>query len=217
VKKRCSYSSAEFHPCTAGRGPAPRQASAFTGGSGSLSVLERSAISGAGYLATPEPRDIQLLPISLPGLETAISGYTQRNRFRLTPHRRSRWENLHRPDPSPIFLHCQYYRRRDLRIRRRRSWNGRPKRITRTRIVTRKFSRASHAAGWAGIRARYQDFRAVLHIHCAAMVLHFSYHGSGPGTTFPICSRYLPVRQHRLAVADVTFNTYRCTLPLSLF
>jgi hypothetical protein len=82
--------------------------------------------------------------------------------------------------------------------------------VTRTRTVAQK-SVAPIMRWVGGVRARYQDFRAVLHIHLRSNVC-ISYPRFRPGYDVPNLQPFLPVGKHR-SRCDVTFNTTAAPAP----
>jgi len=82
--------------------------------------------------------------------------------------------------------------------------------VTRTRTVAQK-SVAPVMRWVGGVRAKYQDFRAVLHIHLRSNVC-ISYPRFRPGYDVPNLQPFLPVGKHR-SRCDVTFNTTAAPAP----
>ncbi|MEH6386297.1 MAG: aromatic ring-hydroxylating dioxygenase subunit alpha [Pseudomonas profundi] len=197
--------AAEFHPS---RLAALRHASsAFTGGSGSYPVIERYGYIWAWY-GDPDHADIQLLPhIPFLPLDGNIPGYTQRT-VRFDASSALSVENL------IDLTHADFLHANTIGDGISESdvveveWTSET--VTRTRMVTQK-SVAPVMRWVGGIRARYQDFRAVLHIHLRSNVC-ISYPRFRPGYDIPNLQPFLPVGRHR-SRCDVTFNTTAAPSP----
>jgi len=197
--------AAEFHPA---RLESLRHASsAFTGGSGNYPVVERYGYIWAWY-GNPDHADIQLLPhIPFLPLNGDIPGYTQRT-VRFDASSALSVENL------IDLTHADFLHANTIGDGISESdvveveWTSET--VTRTRIVTQK-SVAPIMRWVGGIRAKYQDFRAVLHIHLRSNVC-ISYPRFRPGYDVPNLQPFLPVGKHR-SRCDVTFNTTAAPAP----
>ncbi len=78
--------------------------------------------------------------------------------------------------------------------------------VTRTRIVTRK-SVAPVMRWVGGVRARYQDLRAVLHVHLRNNVC-ISYPMFTPGYAIPNVQPFVPVGKHRSRVDQTNYTVH---------
>lgn len=76
--------------------------------------------------------------------------------------------------------------------------------VTRTRIVTKK-SVAPVMRWIGGVRARYQDFRAVLHVHLRNSVC-ISYPKFTPGYPIPNVQPFVPVGKHRSRIDQTNYT-----------
>ncbi|RQH04945.1 oxygenase [Paraburkholderia dinghuensis] len=198
--------ASEFRP------DAPQSArartSAFTGGSGFYPVVERYGYVWAWY-GNPDHVDVLLLPhIPFLPLDGSLPGYTQRTvRFDATSALSV--ENL------LDLTHADFLHAGTIGDGISESdvveveWNSET--LTRTRIVTQK-SVAPIMRWVGGVRAKYQDFRAVLHVHLRSNVC-ISYPRFRPGYDVPNLQPFLPVGRHR-SRCDVTFNTTAAPVPL---
>ncbi|UUZ70680.1 oxygenase [Polaromonas sp. P1(28)-8] len=183
------------------------QASAFTGGSGFYPVVERYGYVWAWY-GNPDHADARSIPhIPFLPLDGSLPGYTQRTvRFDATSalsvenlidlthadflHANTIGDGLSASDVVEV------------------EWTSET--VTRTRTVTQK-SVAPIMRWVGGVRAKYQDFRAVLHIHLRSNVC-ISYPRFRPGYDVPNLQPFLPVGKHR-SRGDVTFNTTAAPAP----
>lgn len=182
-------------------------ASAFTGGSGLYPVVERYGYVWAWY-GNPDNADQQLLPhIPFLPLDGDIPGYTQRT-VRFDAASALSVENL------LDLTHADFLHANTIGDGISESdvveveWTSET--VTRTRIVTQK-SVAPIMRWVGGVRAKYQDFRAVLHVHLRSNVC-ISYPRFRPGYDVPNLQPFLPVGKHR-SRCDVTFNTTAAPSP----
>ncbi len=197
--------AAEFRPDQL---PARKhQASAFTGGSGHYPVVERYGYIWAWY-GNPDNADVALLPhIPFLPLDGSLPGYTQRT-VRFDASSALSVENLIDLTHAD-FLHANTIGdgisdSDEVEV----EWTSET--ITRTRTVTQK-SVAPIMRWVGGVRARFQDFRAVLHVHLRSNVC-VSYPRFRPGYDVPNLQPFLPVGRHR-SRGDVTFNTTAAPAP----
>ena len=181
--------------------------SAFTGGSGRYPVVERYGYIWAWY-GNPDNADAALLPhIPFLPLDGSLPGYTQRTvRFDATSALSV--ENLIDLTHAD-FLHANTIGdgisdSDEVEV----EWTSET--ITRTRTVTQK-SVAPIMRWVGGVRAKFQDFRAVLHVHLRSNVC-VSYPRFRPGYDVPNLQPFLPVGRHR-SRGDVTFNTTAAPAP----
>jgi len=181
--------------------------SAFTGGSGFYPLVERYGYIWVWY-GNPEAADPLLLP-HIPFLpqDGSLPGYTQRTvRFDATSALSV--ENL------IDLTHADFLHANTIGDGISESdvveveWTSET--VTRTRTVAQK-SVAPIMRWVGGVRARYQDFRAVLHIHLRSNVC-ISYPRFRPGYDVPNLQPFLPVGKHR-SRCDVTFNTTAAPSP----
>lgn len=198
--------ASEFRPDTPQ--PARARASAFTGGSGFYPVVERYGYVWVWY-GNPDCADVSLLPhIPFLPLDGSLPGYTQRT-VRFDAASALSVENL------LDLTHADFLHAGTIGDGISESdvveveWTSET--VTRTRIVTRK-SVAPIMRWVGGVRAKYQDFRAVLHVHLRSNVC-ISYPRFRPGYDVPNLQPFLPVGRHR-SRCDVTFNTTAAPVPL---
>jgi hypothetical protein len=183
------------------------RATAFTGGSGLYPVLERYGYLWVWY-GNPERADAQLMPhIPFIPLDGSLPEYTRRT-VRFDSSSPLSVENLIDLTHAD-FLHAGTIgdgesESDDVEV----EWTSES--ITRTRTVTHK-SVAPIMRWVGGIRAKYQDFRAVLHVHLRSNVC-ISYPRFRPGYDIPNLQPFLPVGRHR-SRCDVTFNTTAAPAP----
>ena len=184
------------------------EASAFTGGTGLYPVIERYGYVWVWY-GNPERADAQFLPhIPFLPLDGSLPGYTQRT-VRFDSASALSVENL------IDLTHADFLHAGTIGDGVSESdvveveWTSET--VTRTRIVTHK-SVAPIMRWVGGVRAKYQDFRAVLHVHLRSNVC-ISYPRFRPGYDVPNLQPFLPVGKHR-SRCDVTFNTTAAPVPL---
>jgi hypothetical protein len=183
-------------------------ASALTGGSGLYPVIERYGYVWAWY-GNPDHADARLIPhIPFLPLDGGLPDYTQRT-VRFDACSALSVENL------IDLTHADFLHAGTIGDGTSESdmveveWTSET--VTRTRIVTQK-SVAPIMRWVGGVRAKYQDFRAVLHVHLRSNVC-ISYPRFRPGYDVPNLQPFLPVGQHR-SRCDVTFNTTAAPIPL---
>ncbi|CAG9165944.1 oxygenase [Cupriavidus pinatubonensis] len=184
------------------------QATGFTGGSGYYPVVERYGYLWAWY-GNPDHADALLIPhIPFLPLDGNLPAYTRRT-VRFDASSALSVENL------IDLTHADFLHAGTIGDGLSESdvveveWTSET--VTRTRTVTQK-SVAPIMRWVGGVRARYQDFRAVLHIHLRSNVC-ISYPRFRPGYDVPNLQPFLPVGQHR-SRCDVTFNTTAAPVPL---
>ncbi|WP_313053488.1 oxygenase [Pseudomonas lopnurensis] len=197
--------AAEFHPERLGAERA--RYSAFTGGGGRYPLIERYGYVWAWY-GNPDAADEQLLPhIPFLPVDGGLPGYTQRT-VRFDASSALSVENLIDLTHAD-FLHANTIgdglSESDVVEVEYTSET-----VTRTRIVARK-SVAPVMRWVGGVRAKYQDFRAVLHIHLRSNVC-ISYPRFRPGYDVPNLQPFVPVGRYR-SRCDVTFNTTAAPAP----
>jgi hypothetical protein len=78
--------------------------------------------------------------------------------------------------------------------------------LTRTRIVTKK-SVAPVMRWIGGVRAKYQDFHAVLHVHLRNSVC-ISYPRFTPGYAIPNVQPFVPVGRHRSRIDQTNYSVH---------
>lgn len=196
----------EFHPhLLSGQ---RHHATAFTGGTGLYPVVERYGYLWVWY-GNPDRADALLLPhIPFLPLDGSLPGYTQRT-VRFDAASALSVENL------IDLTHADFLHAGTIGDGISESdvveveWTSET--VTRTRTVTRK-SVAPIMRWVGGVRARYQDFRAVLHVHLRSNVC-ISYPRFRPGYDVPNLQPFLPVGRYR-SRCDVTFNTTAAPVPL---
>ncbi len=182
-------------------------ASAFTGGSGLYPVIERYGYIWAWY-GNPEHADVLLIPhIPFVPLDGSLPGYTQRT-VRFDASSALSVENLIDLTHAD-FLHAGTIGdgTADADVVEV-EWTSET--VTRTRMVTNK-SVAPIMRWIGGVRAKFQDFRAVLHIHLRSNVC-ISYPRFRPGYDVPNVQPFVPVGSYR-SRCDVTFNTTAAPAP----
>ncbi|WP_216819998.1 aromatic ring-hydroxylating dioxygenase subunit alpha [Zoogloea sp. LCSB751] len=179
-----------------------RSATAFTGGTGHYPVTERYGYVWAWY-GNPDNADPALIP-SIPFLPvdgSNIPRYTQRTvRFdAASPLSVENLIDLTHAD----FLHAKAIGdgRSESDIVEVQSTS---ETVTRTRIVTRK-SVAPVMRWIGGVRAKYQDLRAVLHVHLRNN-LAISYPSFSPGYAIPNVQPFVPVGRHRSRVDQTNYT-----------
>jgi len=184
--------AAEFHPHFPHK---ELTLTAFTGGRGFYPLVERYGYIWVWY-GNPDAADMQLLP-HIPFLpqDGSLPGYTQRTvRFDATSALSV--ENL------IDLTHADFLHANTIGDGVSESdvvevqWTSET--VTRTRTVAQK-SVAPIMRWVGGVRARYQDFRAVLHIHLRSNVC-ISYPRFRPGYDVPNLQPFLPGGQASLAV-----------------
>lgn len=192
--------AAEFRPDQLER--LRRSATAFTGGTGHYPVTERYGYVWAWY-GNPEKADPALIPYIpfLPADGRSIPRYTQRTvRFdAASPLSVENLIDLTHAD----FLHANAIGdgRCESDIVEVQSTS---ETVTRTRIVTRK-SVAPVMRWIGGVRAKYQDLRAVLHVHLRNN-LAISYPSFSPGYAIPNVQPFVPVGRHRSRVDQTNYT-----------
>ncbi|MFG3453925.1 oxygenase [Stutzerimonas stutzeri] len=197
--------AAEFHP---ERLHAERESfTEFTGGMGYYPVVERYGYIWAWY-GNPDAADSLLLPhIPFLPVDGSLPGYTQRT-VRFDASSALSVENL------IDLTHADFLHANTIGDGISESdvveveWTSET--VTRTRTVAQK-SVAPVMRWVGGVRAKYQDFRAVLHIHLRSNVC-ISYPRFRPGYDVPNLQPFLPVGKHR-SRCDVTFNTTAAPAP----
>ena len=177
-------------------------ASLFTAGSGHYTALERYGYVWAWY-GDPQHARQDLIPFIpfLPADGRGIPRYTQRAvRFdACTPLSVENLIDLTHAD----FLHANT-------IGDGKSasdvveFSSSSETLTRTRIVTQK-SVAPVMRWIGGVRAKYQDFHAVLHVHLRNSVC-ISYPRFTPGYAIPNVQPFVPVGKHRSRVDQTNYS-----------
>lgn len=197
--------ASEFHPDLLAQQKA--RATSFTGGSAFYPVVERYGYVWAWY-GNPDNADALLVPhIPFIPVDGSLPGYTQRT-VRFDASSALSVENL------IDLTHADFLHANTIGDGISESdiveveWTSET--VTRTRIVAKK-SVAPIMRWVGGVRARYQDFRAVLHIHLRSNVC-ISYPRFRPGYDVPNVQPFLPVGKHR-SRCDVTFNTTAAPSP----
>jgi Vanillate O-demethylase oxygenase C-terminal domain len=197
--------AAEFRPDELPRRRA--EATAFTGGSGLYPVAERSGYVWAWY-GNPDHADALLIPqIPFVPLDGSLPAYTQRT-VRFDASSALSVENL------IDLTHADFLHAGTIGDGTAESdvveveWTSET--VTRTRTVAQK-SVAPIMRWIGGVRAKHQDFRAVLHIHLRSNVC-ISYPRFRPGYDVPNVQPFVPVGQYR-SRCDVTFNTTAAPAP----
>lgn len=179
-------------------------ASLFTGGSGRYPVVERYGYVWVWY-GNPDNAHEGLIPCIpfLPADGRGIPRYTQRTvRFdAASPLSVENLIDLTHAD----FLHANA-------IGDSQSENdvvevhSTSETVTRTRIVTQK-SVAPVMRWIGGVRAKYQDLRAVLHVHLRNSVC-ISYPCFTPGYAIPNVQPFVPVGKHRSRVDQTNYTVH---------
>ena len=196
---------AEFRPDEPARQRS--EFSAFTGGTGRYPVVERSGYVWAWY-GDPDHADALLIPtIPFVPLDGSLPGYTQRT-VRFDASSSLSVENL------IDLTHADFLHANTIGDGTAESdvveveWTSET--VTRTRTVIGK-SVAPIMRWVGGVRAKHQDFRAVLHIHLRSNVC-ISYPRFRPGYDIPNVQPFVPVGRYR-SRCDVTFNTTAAPAP----
>lgn len=190
--------ASEFRP-----GTAPR-ASAFTGRTGYYRLAERYGYVWAWY-GNPDCADPALIPAIpfLPEDGRGIARYMQRAvRFdAATPLSVENLIDLTHAD----FLHANAIGdgRSDSDVV---EFSSTSETLTRTRIVTGK-SVAPVMRWIGGVRAQFQDFKAVLHVHLRSSVC-ISYPNFKPGYAIPNVQPFVPVGKHRSRIDQTNFTAH---------
>ncbi|MES2261695.1 MAG: oxygenase [Pseudomonadota bacterium] len=177
-------------------------ASAFTGGSAYYLVVERYGYVWAWY-GNPERAHEDLIPFIpfLPADGSGIPRYTQRA-VRFDAATSLSVENL------IDLTHADFLHANTIGDGRSESdvveFSSTSETLTRTRIVTQK-SVAPVMRWIGGVRAKYQDFRAVLHVHLRNSVC-ISYPRFTPGYAIPNVQPFVPVGKHRSRVDQTNYT-----------
>jgi hypothetical protein len=192
----------EFRPGLASREIA--HATDFTGGTGYYRLAERYGYVWAWY-GNPQCADPALIPAIpfLPADGQGIARYMQRAvRFdAATPLSVENLIDLTHAD----FLHANAIGdgRSDSDVV---EFNSTSETLTRTRIVTGK-SVAPVMRWIGGVRAQFQDFKAVLHVHLRNSVC-ISYPNFTPGYPIPNVQPFVPVGKHRSRIDQTNYTAH---------
>ena len=201
-RERGQVLAAELHPDLSAQ--AQRRPTAFTGGSGYYPVLERYGYVWVWY-GNPDNANDELVPLIpfLPPDGKGIPRYTQRSvRFdAASPLSVENLIDLTHAD----FLHANTIGdgQSDSDVV---EFSSTSETLTRTRIVTRK-SVAPVMRWIGGVRAQYQDLRAVLHVHLRNN-LCISYPSFEPGYAIPNVQPFVPVGRHRSRVDQTNYTVH---------
>ncbi len=181
-----------------------RSATEFTGGSGYYKTVERYGYIWAWY-GQGERADQALLPYIpfLPEDGKAIPRYMQRA-VRFDASTALSVENLIDLTHAD-FLHANAIGdgKCDSDVV---EFTSTSETLTRTRTVTRK-SVAPVMRWIGGVRAQYQDFRAVLHVHLRSSVC-VSYPSFNPGYPIPNVQPFVPVGKHRSRIDQTNYTAH---------
>ncbi|OIJ43454.1 aromatic ring-hydroxylating dioxygenase subunit alpha [Massilia timonae] len=194
--------AAELHPELPGQ--PGRRPTAFTGGSGHYPVRERYGYVWVWY-GNPDNAHEQLIPLIpfLPADGIGIPRYTQRS-VRFDASSPLSVENL------IDLTHADFLHANTIGDGRSDSdvveFSSTSETLTRTRIVTRK-SVAPVMRWIGGVRAQYQDLRAVLHVHLRNN-LCISYPSFEPGYAIPNVQPFVPVGRHRSRVDQTNYTVH---------
>lgn len=177
-------------------------ATLFTGGSGRYPARERYGYVWIWY-GDPERASEELIPFIpfLPADGAAIPRYTQRA-VRFDAATALSVENL------IDLTHADFLHANTIGDGKSDSdvveFSSTSETLTRTRTVTRK-SVAPVMRWIGGVRAQYQDFRAVLHVHLRNSVC-ISYPRFTPGYAIPNVQPFVPVGKHRSRVDQTNYS-----------
>jgi phenylpropionate dioxygenase-like ring-hydroxylating dioxygenase large terminal subunit len=194
--------AAEFRPGAAA--PMRSRPTAFTGGSGHYPVHERYGYVWVWY-GNPDHAHEELIPLIpfLPADGVGIPRYTQRS-VRFDAASPLSVENL------IDLTHADFLHANTIGDGRSESdvveFSSTSETLTRTRIVTRK-SVAPVMRWIGGVRAQYQDLRAVLHVHLRNN-LCISYPSFEPGYAIPNVQPFVPVGRHRSRVDQTNYTVH---------
>jgi len=179
-------------------------ASMFTGGSAYYPVHERYGYVWVWY-GDPERAHEGLIPLIpfLPADGVGIPRYTQRS-VRFDASTALSVENL------IDLTHADFLHANTIGDGQSESdvveFSSTSETLTRTRIVTRK-SVAPVMRWVGGVRAQYQDLRAVLHVHLRNN-LCISYPSFTPGYAIPNVQPFVPVGRHRSRVDQTNYTVH---------
>jgi hypothetical protein len=194
--------AAEFRPDLIE--PMRGQATLFTGGSAHYPVHERYGYVWVWY-GNPDNADQQLIPLIpfLPADGVGIPRYTQRS-VRFDASTALSVENL------IDLTHADFLHANTIGDGQSESdvveFSSTSETLTRTRIVTRK-SVAPVMRWIGGVRAQYQDLRAVLHVHLRNN-LCISYPNFKPGYAIPNVQPFVPVGKHRSRLDQTNYTVH---------
>ena len=194
--------AAEFRPDLPDR--MRPQATCFTGGFGMYPVHERYGYVWVWYGDPDRAHDglIPLIPF-LPLDGARIPRYTQRS-VRFDAAAALSVENL------IDLTHADFLHANTIGDGQSDSdvveFSSTSETLTRTRIVTRK-SVAPVMRWIGGVRAQYQDLRAVLHVHLRNN-LCISYPSFEPGYAIPNVQPFVPVGRHRSRVDQTNYTVH---------
>jgi hypothetical protein len=194
--------AAEFRPELIDR--MRSEASMFTGGSAHYPVHERYGYVWVWY-GNPDCAHEQLIPLIpfLPADGIGIPRYTQRS-VRFDASTALSVENL------IDLTHADFLHANTIGDGQSESdvveFSSTSETLTRTRIVTRK-SVAPVMRWIGGVRAQYQDLRAVLHVHLRNN-LCISYPSFKPGYAIPNVQPFVPVGRHRSRVDQTNYTVH---------
>lgn len=192
--------AAEFRPELLAR--LRHTATLFTGGSGCYPVIERYGYVWAWYGSQDQAHE-ELIPAIpfLPADGRGIPRYTQRA-VRFDAATALSVENL------IDLTHADFLHANTIGDGKSESdvveFSSTSETLTRTRIVTKK-SVAPVMRWIGGVRAQYQDFRAVLHVHLRNSVC-ISYPRFTPGYAIPNVQPFVPVGKHRSRVDQTNYS-----------
>lgn len=176
--------------------------SAFTAGSAFYPVVERYGYIWVWY-GNPEHAHEELIPFIpfLPADGSNIPRYTQRA-VRFDASSPLSVENL------IDLTHADFLHANAIGDNKSESdvveFTSTSETVTRTRIVTKK-SVAPVMRWIGGVRAKYQDFRAVLHVHLRNSVC-ISYPRFTPGYAIPNVQPFVPVGKHRSRIDQTNYT-----------
>lgn len=179
-------------------------ATAFTGGSCHYRVHERYGYVWVWY-GNPDNAHADLIPLIpfLPADGAGIPRYTQRS-VRFDAASPLSVENL------IDLTHADFLHANTIGDGQSESdvveFSSTSETLTRTRIVTRK-SVAPVMRWIGGVRAQYQDLRAVLHVHLRNN-LCISYPSFTPGYAIPNVQPFVPVGKHRSRVDQTNYTVH---------
>jgi hypothetical protein len=179
-------------------------ASAFTGGSCLYRAHERYGYVWVWY-GNPDNAHEDLIPLIpfLPADGVGIPRYTQRS-VRFDAASPLSVENL------IDLTHADFLHANTIGDGQSESdvveFSSTSETLTRTRIVTRK-SVAPVMRWIGGVRAQYQDLRAVLHVHLRNN-LCISYPSFTPGYAIPNVQPFVPVGKHRSRVDQTNYTVH---------
>lgn len=194
--------AAEFRPDRVSQ--SLKVATFFTGGTGYYPVVERYGYIWLWY-GNPDARHEELIP-NIPFLPLdgkGIPRYTQRS-VRFDAASLLSVENL------IDLTHADFLHANAIGDNKSESDHvevaSTSETVTRTRIVTRK-SVAPVMRWIGGVRAKYQDLRAVLHVHLRNNVC-ISYPRFTPGYAIPNVQPFVPVGKHRSRVDQTNYTVH---------